>query len=410
MTRALSALADGTVKQVNVFTGTEVWTVPGRADRPLISQERTKRPVAPGQAKSLCAFCERRRWETPPEKARVVQSAGRWEVLREVPAAELDATRAEFRLVPNLFEIMSLDYWRTNYGFTLAPRDLARRRAYVASPDGRAHLARLIDAHRPQLAVADDEALAASSILGGFHDVVIARRHLVDGARFDDQLASSGTLTPQEHEQYIAFTLEAARRLYAGNPFARDVVIFQNWLRPAGASFDHLHKQLVAIDELGASRIKDIRSVAAHPDVLQDYQRLLRAEHLVIAQTESADLVAGVGHHYPSLEVWTRRLSCDLWTITPDELADLSALLHAAHVAMSRRLPANEEWHYRPPTMPSQLPIRVVLKWRISNPAGFEGGSGIYINTIDPWTVAQRTRAWLEKKSDRLSTRVRITS
>ena len=60
--------------------------------------------------------------------------------------------------------------------------------------------------------------------------------------------------------------------------------------------------------------------------------------------------------------------------------------------------------------MPSQLPIRVVLKWRISNPAGFEGGSGIYINTIDPWTVAQRTRAWLEKKSDRLSTRVRITS
>ena len=118
-------------------------------------------------------------------------------------------------------------------------------------------------------------------------------------ARFDDQLASSGTLTPQEHEQYIAFTLEAARRLYAGNPFARDVVIFQNWLRPAGASFDHLHKQLVAIDELGASRIKDIRSVAAHPDVLQDYRRLLRAEHLVIAQTESADLVAGVGHHYP---------------------------------------------------------------------------------------------------------------
>ena len=28
-------LRDGTIKQVNPFTGTEVWTVPGRGNRPL---------------------------------------------------------------------------------------------------------------------------------------------------------------------------------------------------------------------------------------------------------------------------------------------------------------------------------------------------------------------------------------
>ena len=28
-------MADGTVKQLNPFTGTEVWTVPGRGNRPL---------------------------------------------------------------------------------------------------------------------------------------------------------------------------------------------------------------------------------------------------------------------------------------------------------------------------------------------------------------------------------------
>ena len=48
-----------------------------------------------------------------------------------------------------------------------------------------------------------------------------------------------------------------------------------------------------------------------------------------------------------------------------------------------RRLPASDS------------PLRVVLKWRVSTPACFEGGTGIYINTIDPWTVASRMRARL---------------
>ncbi|MDO5727954.1 MAG: DUF4921 family protein, partial [Bowdeniella nasicola] len=28
-------MADGTIKQVNPLSGTEVWTIPGRANRPL---------------------------------------------------------------------------------------------------------------------------------------------------------------------------------------------------------------------------------------------------------------------------------------------------------------------------------------------------------------------------------------
>lgn len=37
------------------------------------------------------------------------------------------------------------------------------------------------------------------------------------------------------------------------------------------------------------------------------------------------------------------------------------------------------------------MPWRVVLKWRISNPAGFEGGTKIHVNTIDPWELRRRT-------------------
>ena len=36
------------------------------------------------------------------------------------------------------------------------------------------------------------------------------------------------------------------------------------------------------------------------------------------------------------------------------------------------------------------MPWRVVLKWRVSTPAGFEGGTKINVNTIDPFTLRDR--------------------
>ena len=43
----LTALADGTLKQLNPFTGTEVWTVPGRGNRPLGIAHPDPRPLDP---------------------------------------------------------------------------------------------------------------------------------------------------------------------------------------------------------------------------------------------------------------------------------------------------------------------------------------------------------------------------
>ena len=34
----LQKMPDGTVKQVNPFTGTQVWTVPGRGKRPTVNK------------------------------------------------------------------------------------------------------------------------------------------------------------------------------------------------------------------------------------------------------------------------------------------------------------------------------------------------------------------------------------
>lgn len=36
----LQKMPDGTVKQVNPFTGTQVWTVPGRGKRPTVNKKK----------------------------------------------------------------------------------------------------------------------------------------------------------------------------------------------------------------------------------------------------------------------------------------------------------------------------------------------------------------------------------
>lgn len=219
----LTRLPDGTVKQRNPFTGTEVWTVPGRGHRPLGLVRPAPQPLDPAQHGRHCAFCEHRLLETPPEKSRIVSTraddgAPAWQILRHPAVERLGETTPAFRRVPNLFEILSYDYWRLNHGYELPPDARRRRDEYLATEAGRAHVRAVVAAKlhasgrsaEEAAAMSEAELIAASAaFFGGTHDVVIARRHFVDGAVDDHQLASSGTLTPDEHHAFLALTADA---------------------------------------------------------------------------------------------------------------------------------------------------------------------------------------------------------
>ena len=75
----------------------------------------------------------------------------------------------------------------------------------------------------------------------------------------------------------------------------------------------------------------------------------------------------------------------------------MSDLLHAVHAATGADVPCNEEWYHRPPTVRTPMRWRILLKWRISTLAGFEGGTRIYLNTLDPWHVVNRLVPRLEE-------------
>ncbi|MDO5034438.1 MAG: DUF4921 family protein, partial [Actinomycetaceae bacterium] len=398
--KSIERLPDGTVKQTNMLSGTEVWTVPGRGHRPLTVPGTITSPIEPADHGKYCAFCEERYLETPPEKARLVKREdGSWEKLSNLRAEELFDTVAEFRRVPNLFEIVSYKYWHLNHGHKPSEDEYRRMADYLASSTGYDHVMRVVKARLmasgktlEELAELDDSQLLpeASGFFSGGHDIIIARNHYEPGAEHTGQLASSGTLTPEEHYQYMKLTADAMKDLYSLNENVAYVACFQNWLKPAGASFDHLHKQLVAIDEHSVQTEAELQRLRRDPNIYKKILHTAITRGLLLAQNEHAVAIAGIGHRYPSIAIWPLGKSQNPWEVSDEKMRGVSDLTHAIHAATGAEVPANEEWYHRPPDIASPMRWRLLIKWRISTLAGFEGGTRIYLNTIDPWGVRDR--------------------
>lgn len=408
---SLMRLADGTVKQVSPLTGRVVWTVPGRAARPFAAQGRTPQPLAGSDPEAHCAFCPGRLLETPPERSRLVlagdgpsgQPAAALEPWAILPGTSLAAARdtvAAFRRIPNLFPILPLEYWRANHAVTIPRREAQRATAYLAAAGGREHVMRVMRAASPAAGPSaehePDLQDRAGDLFAGFHDLIVARRHFVAGATRDDQLASAGDLSPLEHHAFMALTIDALRDLHAMSPLVRYVAVYQNWLRPAGASFDHLHKQLAAIDDLGPQVGREVELVRDDPDLFN--RAILEPAArggLIVAATDRAVAVAGVGHRFPTIEVYSTHPACLPWDHPAESVRAISDLVHACHAATGRAVPTNEEWHYRPVGESVGMPWRIEIKWRTSTLAGFEGATRIHVNTLDPHSLRDRMVASL---------------
>ncbi len=411
-------MADGTLKQLNPFTGTQVWTVPGRGNRPLSVPQKEPEQLKPEDFTARCNFCVDKLLQTPPEKSRTVSRDGRWEIIRDLLPHELGDTQAAFRRVPNLFEIVSYDYWAQNYGFTMDESRANQMERYLADDEGRRHV---LDIVRTRLKasgqddnVSEEELLShAPAYFGGGHDVIIARRHFVDGATDSTQLASSGTLSLDEHYGFIAFTIDSLRDLYERNRYAPYVSVFQNWLAPAGASFEHLHKQLVAIDERGMHSELEIAKLRQNPNMYNEWGVNFASYHnLIIAENDHAVICAGVGHRYPTINVYSKSPTPEPWQQSEEEVRGMSDILHAAHAGTGPEVPCNEEWHHKPIDLDVPMPWRINIKWRVSVLAGFEGGTKINVNTLSPYDIRDRMVSSLYelREQGRISNEIRIAT
>ena len=349
----------------------------------------------------------------------VKDTDGGFTILPGVLPTDLDNTKAEFRRVPNLFEIVTYEYWNKNFGFEMDPDTAMRMATYLADPEGRDHVLAIIRT-RMNAAGEDPTALTEAELLkkapgyfSGGHDVIVARRHFTDDATDNSQLASSGTLTAQEHEAFIRFTVDGIRALYAGNRYAPYVVVFQNWLKPAGASFDHLHKQLVAIDERGHQTEVELAHLRRNPNMYNEWAVDYAGYHnLIIAENDHAVAFAGFGHRYPTLTIYSRSPIPEPWLQSSAEIRGMCDLIHACHAATGAEVAVNEEWHHRPVDLDMPMPWRVNIKWRVSTLAGFEGGTKIFVNTLSPDNIRDRVVSAMYRLRDegRIAPDIRIAT
>lgn len=390
-----NVMPDGTVKQINPFTGTEVWAVPGRGSKPLLNEiPATAKEVERTEKETYCSFCETRYFETPPEKTRLVLRGPWYESVHHLQPHLYFDTAAEFRRTGNLFEIVTIDYWKKNYNYKLTNDTIEWRDSYLSNRRGAEHIDAILRYKMKMAGKTDSEIRRKSefeklrmldAFFGGCHELVIARKHYRNGAKYDTDLFSSGAMTQEEHFQYFKFTIDAMQDIFRQNRYVRYISVFQNWLRPAGASVDHLHKQLVGLDEWGNNLQTQVKMLQEDPNIFNELGANLAGQYnLVFAENDYAIASVGIGHRYPTIEIYSKSRHARPYEHPEEELRGISNLVHACHAAMGNQISCNEEWYYTPVDAVYKMPWHILLKWRINVPAGFEGGTSIFINPLTP--------------------------
>jgi len=189
----------------------------------------------------------------------------------------------------------------------------------------------------------------------------------------------------------------------AGRPDLAWAFVFKNSGPAAGASLEHVHSQLVALDFLPPLVAGKIAIAGCSSDPFGTLIRQAEAEQRIVA--EQGDLVALVPHaprqpfetvilprtacrHFhaaddaavAALAALTRRIIARLNRIAPR--ADYNWWLHQAPFAsVGAHAPGVEQWHWHLEILP-----------RLAEFAGFELATGCHITTMSPTESARRLR------------------
>ncbi|MGA2142008.1 MAG: DUF4921 family protein [Brevinematales bacterium] len=402
-------MPDGTIKQINPYNGTEVWCVEERKRGPILNAvPRNPVPLRVSIPENYCDFCCSKYELCTPEKARVVREAdGKWRKYYRVESEKPGGCSADFRLVGNLFEIVTYDYWAKNYHYKMNKTNRDWKEKYLSSPKGYNHAMKMLEIKLNRMgadfsSMPEDEKIEKlNPFFGGSHDLIIGKRHYREGAKFTHELCSSGEMTVEEHFQYILFTAESVKDLFDQNHFIRYIIVFQNWLRPAGASFDHLHKQLVGLDEWGVQMEREMAELNRNQNLYNEFSINFGIYHsMILAENDYAIAVTEIGHRFPTVVVYSKSETSRPFEQTREEIKGMSDLVHAVHCVTTSQTTCNEEWYYSPFDSVYSMPWRICIKLRIHTPAGFEGNTEIYINPVHPRKLASELAKLLEIKRD----------
>jgi UDPglucose--hexose-1-phosphate uridylyltransferase len=192
---------------------------------------------------------------------------------------------------------------------------------------------------------------------------------IVESAKHEDAFDA---LPPDHAARVVEMYFERYRAIGANY-----VSIFKNHGRLAGASIPHLHSQLVGTTFIPLRPARE-------GDAFTENCQLCEAEHPLIAETENYRWIAPRGS----------RLAYQQWIVPKshehdlDEPRELASLLQSSARAM-RNISDSFNWAFI--TFPHEPRGHwyVELFPRIAMIAGYEFGTGTFINTVDPIDAAK---------------------
>ena len=322
----------------------------------IIATERSKRPsdfdvVKQEPEGDSCVFCAGREGETPPEVYAIRENGSRpnspgWRV----------------RVIPNKYPALNVEGELDREGVGLCDM--------------------------------------ANGI--GVHEVIVETpEHHLDMADLPGERVGEVMRT---YRQRILELKEDERLKY--------VLVFKNQGRSAGASLHHAHSQLIATP-ITPKRVKEKLDGAKryyeykHRCVFCDYikqETELFGERLV-EKTEHFVALSPFAARFP-FETWIlpRRHMLDFTLVTEEEIKDLGATMKRTLMKLRKALndpPFNYVLHqapYRRPrggywtTIEEDYHWHIELIPRLTRVAGFEWGSGFYINPTPPEVAAETLR------------------
>jgi UDPglucose--hexose-1-phosphate uridylyltransferase len=268
----------------------------------------------------------------------------------------------------------------------------------ISGPDG-GWLARVIPNKFPALAAHDDlrrvtRGTFRSMAAAGAHEVVVEHpRHDFTFAGMDPA--------------HITLLLRLYRARYLAlraNPAIESILIFKNHGERAGTSLHHPHSQIVAAPVVSAtvrmrleeaSRINDEDGECLYCHVLRD--EIDAGTRIIESNASFAAFIPHAALSPYHTWIFPRRHMASFDAITDDETADLAQVLSRTLRRLDTSL-GDPDFNFGIRSAPISECASDSCHWyitiipRISYLAGFELGSGIYINSLCPEEAAENLR------------------
>ena len=228
----------------------------------------------------------------------------------------------------------------------------------------------------------------------GLHDVIVET---------PDHAATTALLSTEQTTLILnAYQLRFAQ--VSNDERVAHVTIFKNHGTAAGASLEHPHSQMIAAPVISHQVRNRLHEALRHFDEygecifcsvlgqeLEEGSRIVMTSEHFVALAPYASPTPFYMHVYP------RRHMASFGDINPGEVRDLADVLRTVLAKLFVGL-ANPDFNYSVRTAPAENAGVKYYHWyisvipRLTYVAGFELGSGMFINTVLPETAAEFLR------------------